>query len=151
MNHERPDILLVEDSPEDVELTLRALRKGKLANAIKVVRDGAEALDFLFCEGAYSGRVRYDMPRLILLDIKLPKIDGLEVLRRLKGHPLTRPIPVVVLTSSKEQTDMIESYELGSNSYIVKPVNFDGFNDAVQKLGFYWLVLNQSRPATEEP
>lgn len=143
------EILLVEDSPEDLELTLRALRKGKLANRIEVARDGAEALDFIFCQGQYSKRRPDDLPRLILLDIKLPKVDGLEVLKQLKSHPATHQIPVVMLTSSQEQSDLVESYRLGVNSYIVKPVNFEGFTEAVQKLGFYWLLLNQA-PPTED-
>ncbi len=138
------EILLVEDSPEDLELTLRALRKGKLANRIATVRDGAEALDFLFCQGPYTDRSLDDLPRLILLDLKLPKVDGLEVLKRLKSEPSTRQIPVVMLTSSQEQSDMIQSYHLGVNSYIVKPVNFESFTEAIQQLGFYWLLLNRA-------
>ena len=137
------EILLVEDSAEDLELALRALRKANLANHIEVARDGAEALDFVFCEGAHAHRHIEDAPKLILLDLKLPKLDGLEVLQRIKGDPRTRHIPVVVLTSSKEQKDVVESYRLGVNSYIVKPVNFDGFTAAVQQLGMYWLLLNQ--------
>lgn len=137
------EILLVEDSPEDVELTLRSLRKAKLSNRIQVARDGAEALDFIFCEGPHVGRRIEDGPKVILLDLKLPKIDGLEVLRRIKGDPRTAAIPTVVLTSSREQKDVVESYRLGVNSYIVKPVNFEGFINAVQELGMYWLLLNQ--------
>lgn len=137
------EILLVEDSPEDLELTLRALRKANLANHIEVARDGAEALDFIFCEGAHKHRRMDDVPRLILLDLKLPKIDGLEVLKRIKSEERTRSIPIVILTSSKEQKDVLEGYRLGVNSYIVKPVNFDGFTAAVQELGMYWLLLNQ--------
>jgi two-component system response regulator len=137
------EILLVEDNPEDLELALRALRKGNLANHIHVARDGAEALEFLFCEGAHAERKMDNGPRVILLDLKLPKIDGLEVLRRVKGDPRTRSIPVVVLTSSKENSDVVESYQLGVNSYIVKPVNFESFVAAVQELGMYWLLLNQ--------
>lgn len=143
------ELLLVEDNPEDLELTLRALRKAKIANHIQVARDGAEALDFIFCEGAYATR-RPDRPKVILLDLKLPKVDGLEVLQRLKGDPRTRTIPVVMLTSSKEQSDLVKSYELGVNSYIVKPVNFEQFAAAVQELGFYWLLLNQL-PAPSSP
>lgn len=146
---ESSEILLVEDSPEDAELTLRALRKGKLANHIEVLRDGEEALDYLFCLGRFAQRSGADMPRLVLLDIKLPKVDGLEVLRRLKSDSKTRWIPVVMLTSSREQSDLFESYRLGVNSYIVKPVNFDGFAQTIQKLGFYWLSLNQT-PFVEE-
>lgn len=141
--NEAVEILLVEDSAEDLELTLRSLRKSKLTNRIQVARDGAEALDFLFCEGAHAGRRIEDVPKVILLDLKLPKVDGLEVLRRIKADPRTCAIPTVVLTSSREQNDVVESYRLGVNSYIVKPVNFEGFVTAVQELGMYWLLLNQ--------
>lgn len=137
------EILLVEDSPEDLELTQRALRNANLGNHIQVARDGEEALDFIFCEGTHVGRRIEDTPKMILLDLKLPKVDGLEVLERIKGDPRTKHIPVVVLTSSKEQVDVIKSYQLGVNSYIVKPVNFEGFTSAVQELGMYWLLLNQ--------
>jgi CheY-like chemotaxis protein len=123
---------------------LRALRKAKLSNRIQVARDGAEALEFLFCEGQHAGRKIEEAPKVILLDLKLPKIDGIEVLRRIKADPRTKMIPVAVLTSSKEQKDVVESYQLGVNSYIVKPVNFEGFAAAVQDLGMYWLLLNQS-------
>jgi len=137
------EILIVEDTAEDLELALRALRKSNLANRIQVARDGEEALDFLFCQGVFASRAIEDKPRVILLDLKLPKIDGFEVLQRIKTDPRTKSIPVVVLTSSKEQRDVIESYNLGVNSYIVKPVNFEGFMKAVQDLGMYWLLLNQ--------
>lgn len=137
------EILLVEDSPEDLELTCRALKNANLGNHVQVARDGAEALDFLFGEGEFEGRSVEETPKLILLDLKLPKVDGLEVLQRIKGDPRTQHIPVVVLTSSKEQSDVVESYALGVNSYIVKPVNFESFVEAVQKLGYYWLLLNQ--------
>ena len=137
------EILLVEDIPEDRELTLRVLRKAKLSNNIQVARDGAEAIEFLFGEGAHAGRKIENGPKVILLDLKLPKIDGIEVLRRIKSDPRTQTIPVVVLTSSKEQKDVVESYRLGVNSYIVKPVDFEGFAAAVQELGMYWLLLNQ--------
>ena len=137
------EILIVEDTPQDLELALRALRKSNLTNRIQVARDGAEALEFIFGEGAHAGRKIEHGPKVILLDLKLPKIDGLEVLRRVKSDDRTKAIPVVVLTSSKEQKDVVESYQLGVNSYIVKPVNFDGFASAVQELGMYWLLLNQ--------
>ena len=137
------EILLVEDSPEDLELTQRSLRNANLGNHIQVARDGAEALDFIFCEGEYSERKIEDTPKLILLDLKLPKVDGLEVLERIKGDPRTKFIPVVVLTSSKEQMDVITSYQLGVTSSIVKPVNFESFTSAVQDLGMYWLLINQ--------
>ena len=144
MNSEHAvEILLVEDNPEDLELALRALRKANLANHIQTARDGAEALDYIFAEGEYSGRKVEECPKVILLDLKLPKVDGLEVLKRLKSDPRTKAIPVVVLTSSKEQNDVVKSYHLGVNSYIVKPVNFEAFVTAVQQLGMYWLLLNQ--------
>jgi two-component system response regulator len=137
------EILLVEDNPQDLELTLRALKKANLANRIQVARDGAEALEFIFCEGTHATRRIDDVPKVILLDLKLPKVDGLEVLQRVKSDPRTKHIPVTILTSSKEQRDIVESYNLGVNSYIVKPVNFEGFSTAVQNLGLYWLLLNQ--------
>lgn len=139
----RVDILLVEDNPNDAELTLHAFRKHKLTNRIHLVRDGAEALEFIFRTGAYADRDLADQPKVILLDIKLPKVDGLEVLRRIKGDPTTRAIPVVMLTSSREDRDIIEGYRLGVNSYIVKPVDFDQFTNAVRELGMYWLLLNK--------
>lgn len=137
------EILLVEDNPNDKELALHALQKNNLVNRIHVVRDGEEALDFLFCRGKYAGRDPNEMPRLILLDINLPKIDGVEVLRRIKSDPRTQMIPVVMLTTSKEETDIIRSYDSGTNSYVVKPVDFDHFMDAVRQLGFYWMLLNK--------
>jgi two-component system, response regulator len=137
------EILIIEDSEQDLQLALRALRKANLTNHIQVVRDGEEALEFIFCEGQYADRKIQNGPKVILLDLKLPKVDGLEVLQRIKGDPRTRIIPVVVLTSSREQTDVVKSYHLGVNSYIVKPVNFDGFAKAVQDLGMYWVLLNQ--------
>lgn len=137
------EILLVEDNPEDLELALRALRKSKLANRVQVARDGAEALDYLFQRGAFAGR-ESGAPRLVLLDLKLPKVDGLEVLQQLKRDPRTQTIPVVALTTSKEQRDVVESYRLGVNSYIVKPVDFEQFIAAVNEIGLYWLLLNQS-------
>ena len=139
------ELLLVEDNPQDLELALRALRKGNITNHIEVARDGAEALDFLFCRGAHASRNIADTPKVVLLDLKLPKVDGLDVLRQIKADARTRTIPVVVLTSSREQRDLVESYELGVNSYIVKPVNFESFTRAVQELGLYWLLLNEPR------
>jgi CheY-like chemotaxis protein len=143
------ELLLVEDNPEDLKMTLRALKKANLANHIHIARDGAEALQFIFCEGEYSGRKIENAPKVILLDLKLPKVDGKEVLERIKSDSRTKMIPVVVLTSSKEQSDVVESYNLGVNSYIVKPVNFEGFAAAVQELGMYWLLHNQP-PKLEE-
>ena len=139
-------ILLVEDNPDDEALTLRALEKNNILNGVVVAHDGVEALDYLFAEGSYSGRDTSVMPELILLDLKLPKIDGLEVLRRIRANELTKLLPVVILTSSNEERDMIESYSLGANSYIRKPVDFVQFGQAVQQLGLYWLVLNVAPP-----
>jgi CheY-like chemotaxis protein len=137
------EILLVEDNDADVELTLLALRGEKVCNRIHVVRDGAEALDFLFCRGAYASLRGQPYPKLVLLDLKLPKVDGMEVLRVLKQSPETRGIPVVVLTSSREESDLLKSYHLGTNSYIQKPVDFTRFRETVKQLGLYWLVVNQ--------
>jgi CheY-like chemotaxis protein len=137
------EILLVEDNPHDVEMTLRALKKQNLANNVYVVKDGAEALDYLFASEIYVNRDINQSPKLILLDLKLPKVSGLEVLHQIKSDERTKTIPVVVLTSSREEQDMVESYKLGVNSYIVKPVDFDKFLNAVGKLGFYWLLLNE--------
>jgi two-component system response regulator len=134
--------VLVEDRPQDLELTLRAFKKAKLTNRVEVARDGAEAFEFLFCEGAHAGRKIEDGPKVVLLDLKLPKVDGMEVLRQMKSDRRSSSIPVVVLTSSQEQKDVIGSYHLGVNSYIVKPVNFESFATAVQELGYYWLLLN---------
>jgi len=136
------EVLMVEDSEEDLQLAMRSLKKANVLNRVHVARDGAEALDFIFCQGPYASRRIEDTPRLILLDLKLPKLDGLEVLQRIKSDPRTKIIPVVVLTSSKEHRDVHASYELGANSYIVKPVAFDGFAKAMQELGMYWLLLN---------
>jgi two-component system response regulator len=137
------EILLVEDNPSDIKLALHAFKKHNLANKIHVVRDGKEALEFVFCTGAYADRSIEDHPKVILLDLKLPLVDGLEVLRRIRADPRTCTIPIVVLTSSREDPDIAESYRLWINSYIVKPVDFDQFTEAVRQLGFYWLLLNQ--------
>lgn len=137
------EILLVEDNPDDLEMALFAFREANIANKIQVARDGQEALDFIFAEGGFAGRQREPYPKVVLLDLKLPKVDGFEVLRRLKASSETRTIPVVVLTSSKEQRDMVETYNLGVNSYIVKPVSFENFASVIKELGFYWLILNQ--------
>jgi two-component system response regulator len=137
------EILLVEDNPDDVELTLHALRKEKLANSIHVARDGEEALEFLFCNGTHAGRTFDHPPKLILLDLKLPKVDGMEVLKRLKADARTKTIPVVILTSTKEERDLVQGYNLGANSYIQKPVDFDQFRQTVKSVGLYWLVINQ--------
>ena len=139
------EILLVEDNADDAELTLRALKKHNLANKVHHVKDGAEALEFLFGTGAYESRVGGSVPKVVLLDLKLPKVDGMEVLRRIKGDERTRDIPVVILTSSREDRDIIEGYRLGVNSYVQKPVQFDRFVEAVAQLGLYWMVLNQAR------
>ncbi len=140
---EQVEILLVEDNPEDAEMTMRALRKRNLANQVHWVKDGAEALDFLFCSGAYAERQPRHRPKLVLLDIKMPKIDGIEVLRRVKGSEL-KTIPVVVMTSSNEERDVLESYRLGVNSYIVKPVQFEAFLETVASIGLYWLLTNRA-------
>src|SRR6202171_5172858 len=134
------EILLVEDNPNDVEMTLHALKRSGLTNRIRVVRDGAEALEFLFANGA-------ELPKVVMLDLKLPRVDGIEVLRAVRADPRTRTIPVVVLTSSAEERDIAETYGLGANSYIVKPVDFDQFTEAVRQLGLYWVLLNQRAPA----
>jgi two-component system response regulator len=144
MAQDAVEILLVEDNPNDAELTLYALKKYHVANHIEIVRDGAEALDYLFCAGGYAYRRIEDGPKMVLLDLKLPKVDGLDVLRRVKADPHTRLIPVVVLTSSREERDIVESYQLGVNSYIVKPVDFEQFTEAVRQLGLYWMLLNQA-------
>jgi two-component system response regulator len=139
-------ILLVEDNPDDEELTLRALKKNNIQNDVVIARDGAEALDYLFGTGAYAGRDLSQMPSVTLLDLKLPKVDGLEVLKRIREHEQTKFLPVVILTSSKEEQDLIKGYSLGANSYIRKPVDFSQFIDAVRQLGLYWLLLNEAVP-----
>ncbi len=137
------EVILIEDNPHDAELCLRALKKHGLANKVQLLQDGAEALDFIFAAGAFTGREINHRPKLILLDLKLPKVDGLEILRRIKDDERTRTIPVVVMTSSQEEKDIVESYKLGVNSYIVKPVDFDKFVNSVADLGLYWLLLNK--------
>jgi len=137
------EILLVEDNPEDVEITLRAFQKYKLSKKIHVVRDGEEALECIFCTGRYADRSVGSDPRLILLDLKLPKVDGIEILQRCKSDPRTKSIPIVILTSSREERDLVNSYNLGVNSYVVKPVDFSQFTEAVRQLGLYWMVMNQ--------
>ena len=139
-------ILLVEDNADDETLTMRALKKHNIGNKVFVVRDGAEALDFLFCTGKYSDRDPNDMPQVTLLDLKLPKVDGLEVLRRLRADKRTQLLPIVILTSSNEEQDLIEGYKNGANSYVRKPVDFNEFLEAVRELGLYWLVLNYAPP-----
>jgi two-component system, response regulator len=139
-------ILLVEDNPDDVELTRRAFKKSNIANELVVVTDGQEAMDFLFATGQHSERDPEHLPEVVLLDLKLPKVDGLEVLRRMRSHDHTKMLPVVILTSSKEEHDMVSGYALGANSYVRKPVDFVEFTEAVKTLGLYWLVLNQGPP-----
>jgi two-component system, response regulator len=139
----RIEILLVEDNPDDVELALYAFKRNNLTNPVQVVRDGAEALDYLFARGEFTQRDINHTPKVILLDLKLPKVDGLEVLRTVKADPKLRLIPVVVMTSSREESDIVDSYKLGVNSYIVKPINFQQFMEAIRVLGFYWLLLNE--------
>ena len=143
------EILLVEDNPSDVKLALRAFEKSSLANQVRVLRDGAEALEYLFCTGQYAYRSAVVQPKVVLLDLKLPLVDGHEVLRQMRADPRTQMIPVVVLTSSNAEKDLIESYKLGVNSYIQKPVDFDQFSAVVRQLGFYWLVVNKVAYPTE--
>ncbi|ASU34575.1 response regulator [Mucilaginibacter xinganensis] len=143
MNGNEIEILLVEDNVHDAELTIRSLKKVNLANKLIHVRDGAEALDFIFAKGDFAGRNILNRPKVVLLDIKMPKVDGIEVLRQIKSNETTKTIPVVMMTSSKEEQDMISSYNLGVNSYVVKPVDFEGFVKAVCELGLYWLITNQ--------
>jgi CheY-like chemotaxis protein len=144
-------ILLVEDNPDDEALTLRALKKNNVANEVVVARDGVEALDYVFGTGAHAGRDRSQMPQVVLLDLNLPRLGGLEVLRRIRSEPTTQILPVVVLTSSKEERDLVESYRLGANSYVRKPVDFVEFVEAARQLGLYWLVLNEPPPGAGRP
>jgi two-component system response regulator len=143
MTKKQGTILLVEDNPDDIELTLRAFRKNNIANDMAITRDGAEALDYLFCRGAYTDRDADDLPRLILLDLNLPKLDGLQVLERLRADERTKLLPVVILTSSKEEQDMVSGYQFGANSYVRKPVDFNEFVEAVRHIGLYWLLINE--------
>jgi two-component system response regulator len=142
------DILLVEDNPDDVDLTIRAFKKSNVANDVVVARDGVEALDYLFATGAHAGRNADALPQLVLLDLKLPRMDGLQVLERIRNHAKTKLLPVVILTSSTEERDLVKGYALGANSYVKKPVDFQEFVEAVRQLGLYWLILNQHPPAS---
>jgi len=138
------EILYIEDNPSDIELTLRALKKHNVANSIQIIKDGEEALEYIFATGRYAERDITEKPKIILLDLKLPKVDGLEILKKLKEDEHTKTIPVVVLTSSREEKDMIKSYNYGVNSYVVKPIKFENFSEAVSSLGLYWLLINES-------
>jgi two-component system response regulator len=149
-NMEDKMLLIVEDNPDDEALTIRALKKHNIGNRLVVVRDGAEALDFLICTGVYSERDPHDLPQTILLDLKLPKVDGLEVLKRIRADERTSLLPVVILTSSNEEQDLLQSYQNGANSYVRKPVDFTEFLDAARQLGLYWLVLNEAPPLQKD-
>lgn len=146
MIKDQVEILLVEDDPEDLDLTMRALNDEHVCNRIQIARDGEEALDFLFCRGLHGERDPECHPKLILLDLKLPKVDGLEVLQQIKRHPRTKAIPVVILTSSKQEQDLVQGYHLGANSYIQKPVDFEQFQSIIKRLDYYWLLINQPPP-----
>jgi CheY-like chemotaxis protein len=148
MDSRASEILLVEDDPDDLELALHALRKDNLANRIQVARDGEEALDYIFARGPHARPNGCNIPRVVLLDLKLPKVDGLEVLRQIRNDPRTKFIPVVILTSSKEQRDLVEGYALGVNSYIQKPVDFDKFRETIKQIGLFWLLVNEPPPAS---
>ena len=143
-NMKNKRILLVEDNPDDQELTMRALKKNNIGNEIVLAKDGQEAIDYLFGKGTYSSRDMSEMPQIVLLDIKLPKVDGIEVLKQIRADKRTKMLPVVILTSSKEEKDMVDSYNFGANSYIRKPVDFNQFTESVRQLGLYWLVLNET-------
>ena len=145
MTQQEVEILIVEDSIEDAELTIRSLKKNNVANHIYHVKDGVQALDFIFAQGQYAARRAFEKPRVILLDLKMPKVNGMEVLEKVKSDPLTKTIPVIILTSSQEDPDIKKCYELGANSYIVKPVQFEGFMKAIKELGFYWLLMNHAK------
>jgi two-component system, response regulator len=147
MTNEGLEVLLVEDDPDDLELTLHALREARITNPIQIARDGEEALDYIFSRGSFAGR-EATRPRVILLDLKLPKVDGLQVLRQIKADQRTKGVPIVILTSSSEERDLIEGYRLGANSYIQKPVDFAQFQQTIRELGYYWLVVNQAPPTT---
>ncbi len=144
MNHEKYDIVIIEDNPNDAELMVRSLQKNRLANSLIVLEDGEQALDFLFCRGKYVERDSYKSPRVIFLDLKLPKVNGLEVLEQLKSNKKTKKIPIVIVTSSKQDPDIAAAYDLGANSYVVKPVDFNKFKATINQLGLYWLVVNQN-------
>ena len=146
INELKETILLIEDNPDDIELTMRAFRKNNIANNMVVARDGVEALDYLFCRGTYAERNIKDIPRLILLDLKLPKMDGLQVLECLRSEEYTKLVPIVILTSSREEQDLISGYKYGANSYVRKPINFNEFVDAVRNIGLYWLLINEPPP-----
>jgi two-component system response regulator len=146
--HDGQIILLVEDNPDDEALTLRALQRNNITNQVVIAHDGVEAIDYLFGQGAYEGRDPCDLPQIVLLDLKLPRMDGFEVLKKLRADPRTKLLPVVILTSSKEQQDLVQGYGLGANSYVRKPVDFDQFVQAVRQLGLYWLVLNEKPQST---
>jgi CheY-like chemotaxis protein len=151
MKTETADILIAEDNPNDAMLTIRSLKQHNLANRLVHVSDGQAAIDYLFANGAYSERDPLDLPKVVLLDLKLPKLNGLEVLSLIRGDPRTKFLPVVILTSSQEESDLIESYKLGANSYIVKPVDFENFSKAIYEVGLYWLLLNKPATPTKSP
>lgn len=144
MNPDAVEVLIVEDNPDDLDLAMMAFRRGKLANEIVVARDGEQALDFLFGRGEHVGRNTAHLPKVVLLDLKLPRVDGHQVLREIRGNELTHNLPVIVMTSSDQDRDVIESYKLGVNSYVVKPINFEKFHQAITQIGMYWLLLNRS-------